>query len=432
MRHSFIKRNRTFYGAVIFTLASLFLVFEMALQVSPSIMTHELMKDFKIPASILGLMASFYFYSYTLMQIPGGLLFDRFGPRSLITIATLFCSFGALFFGISHSIYFLSLGRFFMGFGSAFAFVGVLTVAARWFKPALFAFFVGITQFLACIGAMGGAYPLSVAVDYFGWRETITSLAYFGFALCVLCALFIRNHPPEFDPHQHKHHLVPFKKRIFSILKEPQSWWLALYAFCSWGTVVVFAALWGVPYLMVYYNISNTQAALAISMIWIGGAFCSPVLGWLSDRMGKRNPILTLSALLGLVTSCLILYVPHLPLSAAFVILLLFGAASSGQILTFAVAKDIHCHSIVSTAMGFNNMAVVLGGATLQPLVGFIMTALSRKTASGKLIEYGVFEYQASLSLVPICYLIALLVSIFFIKETYCKSKNETIVDLYE
>ena len=113
-------KKTLFFGIIVFLLAAAFLFYEMALQVSPSVMTHQLMLDFKINASVLGVMAAFYFYSYTSMQIPAGLLYDRFGPRLLITISLCICVMGAFLFGFTTTVVLASLGRFFMGIGSAF------------------------------------------------------------------------------------------------------------------------------------------------------------------------------------------------------------------------------------------------------------------------------------------------------------------------
>ncbi|MCH9631490.1 MAG: hypothetical protein S4CHLAM37_15130 [Chlamydiia bacterium] len=429
MKHHIIAKHRRTFAIIIYGLTALFLFFEMALQVSPSIMTTQLMSEFHIGASVLGIMASFYFYSYTIMQIPSGVLFDYFGPRALVTAAALMCSLGALFFGYSHSVSLLAAGRFFMGFGSAFAFVGVLTVIARWFPPNKFAFMVGITQFLAAMGAMGGALPLAYSVNDIGWRSTISYIAYIGILLSILCVSFIRNHPPEMAEKSKGHDRVGFLKSMASIVTEAQPWWIALYAFCSWSPVAIFAALWGVPFLMRYYNIPNTKAALVTSMIWIGLSVTSPVIGWLSDKLGKRNPLLNFCAFLGLVSSLAMLYLPHIPYWLAFILLLFFGAASSGQIITFAVAKDITRGSVVSTAMGFNNMAVVLGGAILQPLVGIILSKLWGGETENGVHIYTVTHYKIALITVPICYLVGLICSLFLIKETYCRPKYDSYSD---
>src|SRR3990167_10321140 len=172
-RRDQVAKNQRIMGIFIYSLAAFFLLYEMALQVSPSVMTAELMHDFTIDALKLGVMASFYFYSYSLMQIPVGVLFDRFSSRIVITLAVLMCSLGALFFGLTQDVAYASLGRFLMGIGSAFAFVAVLISASRWFSPYYFAFLVGIAQFLAALGALCGEVILAIIITDFGWRVTI-------------------------------------------------------------------------------------------------------------------------------------------------------------------------------------------------------------------------------------------------------------------
>jgi MFS family permease len=426
---NFISRHQQLFGVIIFILASLFLFLEMGLQVSPSIMTNQLMSEFNINASVLGVMASCYFYSYTVMQIPSGLLYDRFGARSLISISTALCSIGALFFGLSHSVFLLGVGRFLLGIGSAFAFVGVLAIAARWFSPSLFALFVGITQFLAAIGAMSGALPLAYAVDHYGWRSTMTTLGYTGLLLAILCALIIRNHPPHHELKTADHHRLSFSKSFKEVIFQGQTWSLGVYSFSNWAPALIFPALWGVPYFMVKYNISNTKAAFAMSWLWMGVAGASPVLGWISDKLQRRTILLTWSTLLGLIASLTLLFVPNVSYRFSSFLLFCLGCASAGNILCFAVAKDNNRPSVTSTAMGFNNMAVVLGGAVFQPIVGWILAKLWRGDMVQGVPVYTIGSYTLALTTVPLCYLIGLIASTLFIKETYCKPKFDPYAD---
>jgi MFS family permease len=426
---NFILKHTQFFAFFIFILGSLFLFYEMALQVSPSIMTNQLMSEFGINASVLGFMASCYFYSYTVMQIPSGLLYDRFGTRVLISIATAVCSLGALFFGLSHSVFLLGVGRFLLGIGSAFAFVGVLAIAARWFPPSFFALFVGLTQFLAAIGAMCGALPLAYAVDEAGWRCTMTTLGFAGLTLTALCAIFIRSYPPQHKEKLTAHHRIGFLKSFQEVIKQGQTWALGLYSFSNWAPALIFPALWGVPYLMGKYNIPNTDAALATSMVWIGVAVVSPFLGWISDRLQRRKSLLILCTALGCISSAFLLFTPNLPYFWVFILLFFVGGASSGNILCFAVAKDNNRPSVTATAMGFNNMAVVLGGAVFQPVVGWILAKLWTGDMQGEIPFYTTNSYNIALTTVPICYFIGLITSVFLIKETFCKPKFDIYSD---
>lgn len=412
----------------IYGLATLFLIYEMALQVSPSVMTHQLMAAYKIDAKTLGIVASFYFYSYTLMQIPSGYLYDRFGPRVLISLAAFVCAAGSLFFGFTRELYLAALGRFFMGIGSSFAFIGVLVVATRWFPPYCFAFLVGVAQFLAAMGALGGELPLAVLVNHYGWRTVMVLAGVLGLVIALFCAMIIRDRPyshlrPPKEPH---HHVWKELKEIFH---SRQTWWIAFYAFSSWGPIAVFAALWGVPFMMIKYNITNTKAALAIAMVWLGLAFMSPFLGWFSDRLGRRCILLTSTSLLGLIGSLVAIYLPGVPFWLACIFLFIMGVAASGQILTFALVKDNNRHSRIATAIGLNNMAVVLGGALFQPFVGYILHLFWSGLKTQGVPVYSIENYHLGLVVVPICFALGAIVSLFFIRETYCRSHYDDYSD---
>lgn len=409
----------------IYIVATIFLVYEMALQVSPSVMTENLMSAFSIGAGKLGLMASFYYYSYAIMQVPAGLLHDRFGPRRLITISAILCAVGAFFFGSTTAFAPAAMGRFLMGIGSAFAFIGVLVVAARWFDKRYFALLVGIGQFLAASGALVGELPLAYAVDHIGWRGSMLLLAVIGGVVALLAVLVIRNYPPEVVPHHKQEDGLRLMVKIKEILTHTQTYAIGAYAFCAWGPVLAIAALWGVPFLMVLHGIENTQAALAISVLWIGVAVASPFWGWISDHLGRRNLPLQICSIVGLVTSILLIYVPSIPSWGTCIILFLIGVAGAGQIVTFALIRENNRPSMTGAAVGLNNMAVVAGGALFQPLVGWLLYLFWDGGTQSGIPIYTVENYQIALTIVPICFLVALFISQFYIRETFCKSRFE-------
>lgn len=404
----------------VYVTAVLFLFYEMGLQVSPSVMAHDLMRSFQIEAGGLGLLAGFYFYSYSLMQLPAGLLYDRVGARAVITIAAFGCALGAFFFGNTYTIVWAALGRFLMGFGSAFAFTGVLVVAALWFKPHRFALLVGLAQFFAALGATGGAYPLALLLESFDWRIVIIGLSFVGVLISVLAWLIIRDHPKNrVSPKMfNSSHIKESLKIVFS---NSQTLSIALYAFASWGPIVLFAALWGGPFLKVRFTVSNEVAASSLSCIWLGVALVSPFIGWLSDKIHNRTHIMSVLAIIGVLSSLILIYLPTIPFWSTYIWMFLIGAASAGQILSFAIVKDINPPSVIATAIGFNNMAVVLGGAIFQPLVGLILRWGWEGDYVGDTPFYSLYDYNLALVIVPLCYLVCLAASGILIKETHCK-----------
>ncbi len=422
-KHQPIVQNKlTLLAIIVCCTASLFYLYEFFLRVTPSVMTVDLMRALNIKAAGLGTMAAFYFYAYVPMQIPAGLLIDRFGPRKLLSFMIAICALGAIVFGFSHDMFLASSGRFLMGFGSAFAFVGALVLVARWFPPSYFAWAAGITQLLGSVGAIVGQAPLAASVEHLGWRNTIYMAGLIGLGLALITWLIVRDHPPK----HRKHPLLSSEinnefKRLFLVLKKPQTWCVGIYAFCIWAPISIFATLWGIPYLVATYHVSTQVASMLSATIWLGIAIGSPLVGWWSDKIGKRCLPLVVCAALGLISTPIILYSSHLSITALYILLFIFGVAAAGQSLSFASVKENNRPSIVGTAIGFNNMSVIAGAAIFQPVVGILLNLHWDGKYVNQVPVYSVSDYRFALFIIPVCYIIALLVSLKMIKETNCQ-----------
>jgi MFS family permease len=417
---SLTSKKHLLLASVICILAAMFYMYEYTLQVSPAVMTNELMHDLGLNAASLGTMAAFYYYSYTPMQLPAGLLFDRFGPRRLISLAILICAVGAFLFGITPDAVIASVGRFLMGIGSAFSFIGALLLVSRWFPTHYFALLTGLVQLMSSVGAIAGQVPLVTAINHWGWRATIISLSIVGCLLALLVWTVVRD-SPETVSKGHKFQPPPKKselRRLQQVCSNKQTWLIALYSFAIWAPITAFAALWGIPFLVASYGL----------MIWLGIGLGSPLIGWFSDKIHSRSKPLSFSALLGIISLTLIIYCPSLSLPWLYFILFVFGLAASGQSLAFGVVKDNNTSCVVGTAIGFNNMAVVAGGALFQPLIGVLLYVNWGGAMHGGTPFYGIVDYQKAIFVLPLCYILAFFVSKFLLRETYCKPQysNET------
>ncbi len=356
---------------VIYLIASLFLCFEMGIQVSPSVMSGELMRDLSLGSFGLGLMSGFYFYSYTAMQIPSGLLFDRFEPRLIITLSIVICAIGTIIFGFSNNIYFGCVARLLIGSGSAFAFVSVLVITADLFEAKYFAFITGITQMIAALGAMAGQLPVRLMVNSIGWRESMMVMAVACLILAVLSWFLVRYSRVVQTSHKSQVK-VSISKSVKNIIINPQTWFIAFYACLLWAPMSGFASLWGVPYLIQTENLSPNYAAFLCSFMWLGLAVGSPVLGMISTKMNNRLIPLTGSAILGTLAFFLIWEFNLSPTVIGF-LLFLAGAACAGQALSFTSVKENNEISNQGAAIAFNNMAVVISGAVFQPVIGKLL-----------------------------------------------------------
>ena len=409
----------------IILLATAFYVFEFVLQMSPAVMTHELMASFGLTALGVSTLSAFFFYAYAPMQMPGGLLYDRFGPRLVLTFAAVICTIGALLFAEEHNYWAAAFGRFLMGIGGACSFVGVLVIATRWFPPRFFALIAGLLQLLGSVASIVGQVPLAIVVKHIGWRDTIFSVFLVGVVLVVLLPLVIRNYPKNTVLPKHPKVGRGEWKKLKTIFTRPQTFIMALYSFFAWMPMTVFGALWGIDFLSERYGISITYGASLMAVLWIGVGLGSPFFGWLSERMGQRRIPLYLPAILGMIGAAVLVYVP-MTITGAIIALFLFGVGASGQSLIFAVVRDNNAHHTVGTAMGFNNFAVVVGGATCQPLVGYLIVLGWNGAMVDGVSYYNVATFQKAFLLLPISFLLCALFGRFWVKETHCKPVEGT------
>ncbi len=408
-------------GLLIVVLAALFYAYDYLLQSAPGVITNQLLHDFHLDAASLSVLMAFFFYVYAPTQLMGGILFDRYGPHALLTIMVAVCAFGALFFAVGDSVWQLSLGRALMGLGGAFAFVGTLLLTSRWIPLRYFALTAGLLQTLGCLGAIVGQVPIAWIVHHHGWRNSFTILFWVGLGLAVVYLFILRNWPRGMSPHKLEHAAdkLSIMTRLTRVFGHGQTYWVAIYSFAIWIPVTVFATLWGIPYITVVYHVSTTEASTVAMMVWLGIAIGSPSFGIWSSKIKRRCLPLSVSAILALIMSLFALYVP-LPLWCMYIVMFIFGIGASGQALIFAVVQDNNPPTVSGTAMGFNNLAVVAGGAICQPLAGYLLREHWDGVMQQGIPFYNAADFQQALLLLPICAAVALVMSVFFIRETRC------------
>ena len=414
---------------IIFLLAASFYLYEFVLQVAPSVMADSMMQTFHVGAAGFGIVSAFYFYAYAPMQLPAGLLFDRYGPRKLMTFALILCAVGSFFFASTDSLYTAALGRFLIGIGSAFSFIGVLVLVSRWFPPQQFALLAGIAQLMSSVGAMFGEVPLAALTERVGWRSASFLLAIVGLCLALLLWLFIRDYPHQPTQTPSKRQFKDEWRRLTTICSRSYTWKTGAYACTIWTPIAVFGALWGVPYLQQKYQIDLLVASSLCSMIWLGIGMGSPLLGWVSDRISSRRTALLISAIFGLFATIFLLYVPNVSMSWMYLILFILGLGASGQTVSFAVVKDNNPPELVGTASGFNNLSVLIGGAIFQPLVGLFLQyhdGCSRVQSSASVHVYTLASYNKALFVMPCCYFLSIILIVFFLKESHPEYMKNT------
>ena len=405
---------------IIWGLSALFMFYKYAIEVSPSVMTQDLMRTFNINGAETGNLAACYFYAYLIMQIPAGLLLDRFGPKKMTSFAILLAALGTLAFCRATNLFEASLGRFLTGAGASFAALNCLKLIANWFPKRNFAFMVGLMMTLGMLGAVGGQAPLNAFIQAFHWQKALEIIAGIGVILAILFWLVVKDRPAH-----HKEELLVATrlsllescKRIF---KHSQSWTLSIYSGLAFAPISVFGGLWGVPFLKETFGLSSMVAAHEVSLVFIGFAAGAPLAGWLSEKLGFRKPIMLWGTLVGLLAITFVLYAPITSSVWLGLNLFIFGFSLSAFLLSFTMIRESHSLGIAATAVGFMNAFNALFGALSDPLTGKFLDMGWQGTMVDGARIFPVAAYKAALATLPIFLLLSLIL-LYFIKETYRK-----------
>ncbi len=404
-------------ATIAFALGTLYFGYAFVQRVSPSVMTTELMRDFAVGGAALGSLSAFYFYAYASIQLPVGILTDHFGPRKLMSFAAGLCALASLGFALSDSVLTASIGRAMIGGTVAFAFVGSLAIAGYWFKPSQYALLAGLLQSVGMSGAIFGQAPLRQMVESIGWRDTINILALIALVLALLLFFLV---PMRSSEQKQRRQGTGIMRGLKSITRNPQTWVCALVGFGMSATMLAFGGLWGVPWLSSVHAYTTTEAAGITSMLFIGWAIFSPLCGWASDQMGRRNLILRIGAMISLLAlTCLVFFTPRStpPLMA---LIFIIGASGSAMTVCFGSVKELNDINYSSTSLGLMNMFIVGAGAVMQPLIGWLLDI----TWDGEL-QQGARVYDAAGYITAFTSLIAVnlaaLIATLLLRETWCR-----------
>ncbi|MDF1653548.1 MAG: MFS transporter [Coxiellaceae bacterium] len=413
-------KNNNRRAWAIWALASAFFFAEYFARVSPSVMIRPLMIALNVNAYQLGSLSAFFYYAYVAMQLPVGALMDRFGPRWLLTAMALLCGISCLVFANVHILAVAKLTRFLMGFSAAFAFVGALKLASVWFPVQRFGFFAGATQAMGMWGAAVGEGPVSVLVNHMGWRHTMELIGFILVALAIAIVIVVRDRPKNVSKQaqQVSGRSFGLLSGLWRVLCNSQTWINGVFAGFIYAPTVAFAELWGPSYLHRVYGMSLEQAASAVSLIFIGWAIGSPIMGWVSDHIRGRKPVMIFAAFMSMLMLSATLYIPHLPELMVFVLLFLYGLFNSGLSVSYAVACEINPHAIAGTSMSFANMASVIIGALFQPVIGWLLDLHWSGNIQQGVRLYSAADFRYAMIALPVCFIISLLM-MFWLRESF-------------
>ena len=373
MLHKKLTRSEMISAWSMVIICSIFYCYEYLLRISPGVMIDQLMSYFNVNAEKIGYIQQAYFWAYTPLQLVVGILVDRYRPRYLLTFAVVMCALGGFLTGATTYVHVAEFGRFLQGFGSAFAFVGAMKVAAVWLPKNKFSFVSGCITTLGFIGAMFGQIVMAKAVIKFNWHHTLLAISIAGFVLALIVYSFIRL-PKDVSQsyRQRRIDIANIKLNIRKVVFKPDLWLAGLIGTCLWMPNDVFVTLWGVPFYSAIYGISTVKATSLLAWVFLGWVIGGPLQGILADRIGKIYIQMIICSLIASALLAVSIYMP-LSLTLLKVVLFMVGLFSSAEVLIFSVVRNNVQERFLGMGISFINCFTMLGGTFMPVLIGKIL-----------------------------------------------------------
>lgn len=399
---------------MVWGLAALFFLYGFFQRVAPSVMHDHLMVEFSLTGATVGNLSAFYFYTYASLQIPVGLMVDRFGPRLLLVFGTLVCAAATLLFAWASDAGLAHLARALVGFGAGFSFVCALTLAARWLPSGRFAQVTGLQMMAGMIGGFLAQAPLAALVESIGWRDALAGSALVGLFLAAALWIVVRDFPPGPRPPQAPPQgFRGLASSLGAVLSRRQNLATAWMCAAMTAPMLAFAGFWGVAWLMQTKGYDRPGAGAVASLLLLGWALGSPLAGWLSDRLGRRKVVIQAGCLVAFFALAALIYLPALPAVLLWVLFIVTGVACGCMSVAYALVRGFNLPSETGATFGFVNGATTATGAIFQPVIGLLLDLGWQGETAGGARVYSAETFQIALSVLLVFLLSALVASLW-------------------
>lgn len=346
------------------------------IRTAPAVLAPELRRELGLAPETLGLVFGLFFVAFTLVHLPVGALLDRYGPRRVMGAMLLLSAGGTFVFAAGEDAGALIAGQILSGLGSSVAFVGGLSVIARWYPRERFG---PMASWLTAVGGLGpilSGTPFAALVEAFGWRDAwrIGGAALALVAIAIL--VFVRDAPAGHPYHARApERLRDTLKGFGPILRTRQVWGIIALAFSAFAVQIAVRGLWGGPYLadvLGFEAIARGNLLLAMS---VAGTLGAIVFGWLEHRGVPRLALILYGTLTVIGTYAFLAALPSQGDTATVLLFVFVGLSGPYTILLLANARQLFPDHLTARAITTVNVANFLGVSVMQIVPGWILGA---------------------------------------------------------
>jgi MFS family permease len=395
-------------AGVAWLVTALYYFYQYTLRSAPAVMMPQLSEAFGLSAMGVASLVGLFYWGYSPFSLVAGVLMDRIGPRRVVPLGAAAVGVGALLFAPGHNEL-ASLGRLLQGAGGVFALIGAVYIASKSFPASMAATLIGATQMFGMAGGSAGQFVVGpVIASGVPWSRFWVVM---GVAGLVMSALLYALIPKAEKADGGSDWLRSAGSAMRTVFLNPQSILCGLIAGLMFVPTTIFDMVWGVRYLQEARGLDYGTAVMRSAAVPLGWMIGCPLLGFVSDRLGRRKPVIAAGALVLLGCLAFILYGPAGVLPP-YVLALVTGIVSGAAMLPYTVIKEANPPQYSGTATGVVNFI----NFTFSALLGPVFAGLLRNASAGA--EAMTLEHYQS-AFLPLLYGVGLaLVLTLVLKET--------------
>jgi sugar phosphate permease len=374
-----LEKQNSKYRWVVFV-SVLFTYFLIVSQrTAPGLISDQLMEDFSISASTIGLLTSIQFFAYAGLQIPIGIFSDRFGPNFFLVIGALLNGIGTLVYSLASNEVVFLLARLLVGMGDATIWVNLVLILSQWFKVREFIGLLGIAGMCGSLGFLLATVPFSAWITVSGWRAPFFTTGVMLILCGILLYFVLIKKPKTMASNQMKtkktkkprEKTLVLLRRIFS---SRQAWSAFFCHFGVVGTYVGFIGSWAVPYGMHVYGLSRSDSSQMIMIGLVGAIIGAPLTSWISSRLDSiKLPYLVVHCIVFLCWASFLVMNGKPPIMLLTIIFFIIGYGNGASALTFAIVRNSFDIKEVGVVSGFANMGGFLSAVLLPGIFGKVL-----------------------------------------------------------
>jgi MFS family permease len=394
-------------GLTVWFACSFFYALEFIVRASSNSLYHDyVIAPYNLSPGQISVFSSSFYWAYVAVQLPAGILLDRYGIKKVMLTSTFVFSIGMMIAAQSTSQEYIVMYRVLAGLGGGFAFLCSLKAIAVWLPSRLFPMFTGATQMLMYGAGTLTGLPLVILSSNYSIQVIMSGILVVSVILFVCVLFFVKSDEPhnqsDTDLLADTHSSL---SGILIVLKNKQIWLNGLFCFTIYGTTALFADLWSVRFLTLN-GYTEYYAGAAASMIFVGIAIFSPLWGALATILNKERALLIFASVAGLFIVTAIVYLNLNPIVMCL-LCVLWGGMQAVHVLNFTILRTQISPLYIATGLAMVNLFIPLSGAVLQPFVGVAVSSMQNMGFND--LE----SFKWSLLILPILMFLSIIIATF-------------------